>query len=1002
MNLEQELGTAFASGNCVVLVGTGVSVAMSGSAPAANWPGMLRSGIEWAGVHGLLNEKNRISMLQTLDSAPDARTLIALATDLAASMGGCDRGDFRRWLNASVGELKCMDPSVGKAIGALGCPILTTNYDGLLEDSLGRHAATWKNRTSLQNIILGTSSDIGHLHGYWQDASSIVLTSEQYSLLLEDEAVDSLRRDLYAMRSLIFIGFGEGLDDPNFSQLRNWANKVWGDSEVSHYRLCLQEHWEPLSQQHRGENITPIPYGSAYSDLAPFLEKFASSATASNQPQIPRIRATEIVDSRARTQSVIGAHLHDADSASTHQLLIPPPLIPMTQEQFVASRNQGDPDSSPQREDPVEVSKETRTLLVGDENVGTSSALTWLAAERLRVDQSHSPIFVDYNSLSNNLTPLRSAIIRDLKVSNIPVDLKNLPQVDLYIDNINGAKAKRLGHVLQELVEGDFSTVTIACNSVHDVEVFDRLYSRDTSFRRHYIGRLGLQDVEKLVALVDPSRSEDMARKTVQVVRKSNLSSTPFTFSMVISALLRGETLMRATSPTSLLDAYTDLLLGRGDVDDDSRFQMDARNRSFALGTLAAAMVRKRLGSLTQAAVVDLFTQLFEELEWPADPVTTIKDLQDRRVIRLANAQVSFAQNSYLYLFAAKNATEDAEFLNELLDDAAYFSPILSHYAALRRSDTSLMRSLLPHLEVLTNDESEIASAFKPMNLIPPHASIEERVDTQVRRAAHPAPDINEVEPLEYREESEGLPFPISPYAEQSDLVRLITATSLVSNVLRDTDIFRDRDLRLHSLTVILRSWARICSLVESDEFFRSGVEALVGVVATNFRLSAPRVESLRSEVATLLPLSFALGGISMHLSSGKLKETATRCLMKAVHDDDPQLQVLSLALLADARPEGWVDSLKELPPAFHSISGVQLYIRRILMMLYLQSVNGSTEESALADYLADLVVNDSSDPTSKPWERGPALERLKQSKLKWGRKDGRKHSLQSAEPSGS
>lgn len=57
------------------------------------------------------------------------------------------------WLRETLGELKPTQPEV---LGALGVPLATTNYDGLLEHALCLQGATWRTHGLVDQILTGT------------------------------------------------------------------------------------------------------------------------------------------------------------------------------------------------------------------------------------------------------------------------------------------------------------------------------------------------------------------------------------------------------------------------------------------------------------------------------------------------------------------------------------------------------------------------------------------------------------------------------------------------------------------------------------------------------------------------------------------------------------------------------------------------------------------------------------------------------------------------------
>ena len=53
----------------------------------------------------------------------------------------------------------------------MGAPIVTTNYDDLLEQSLGLASVDWCDPPAMQQALVGTDRAVVHLHGYWRRPS---------------------------------------------------------------------------------------------------------------------------------------------------------------------------------------------------------------------------------------------------------------------------------------------------------------------------------------------------------------------------------------------------------------------------------------------------------------------------------------------------------------------------------------------------------------------------------------------------------------------------------------------------------------------------------------------------------------------------------------------------------------------------------------------------------------------------------------------------------------
>jgi SIR2-like protein len=270
--LVDDLRSEVAKGHVLAIVGAGVSTAVAGGAAVASWTGLLKSGIERCVevAHPLPNRwAERVR--EELESG-DLDDRLSAAEKVSAKLGAPTGGEYRRWLRETVGQLKIQDRSVIEALRELGIPLATTNYDGLLEEVTGRPPVTWREEAKVERVLRGDEPGVLHLHGYWDEPESVVLGLRSYEQVLGDAHAQTIEQALRATRSLLFVGCGEGLADPNFGALLRWSRSVFSGSEYRHFRLCLNSEVASVQAQHpSGERIFACGYGDNHEALAPFL-----------------------------------------------------------------------------------------------------------------------------------------------------------------------------------------------------------------------------------------------------------------------------------------------------------------------------------------------------------------------------------------------------------------------------------------------------------------------------------------------------------------------------------------------------------------------------------------------------------------------------------------------------------------------------------------------------------------------------------------------------------
>jgi tetratricopeptide (TPR) repeat protein len=280
--LVEDLRGELARGQVIVLVGAGVSMAATGRASVASWPGLLEDGVARCEELALRplpagwGDRTRAQI-----ASGDVEELLLAAEAVTGRLGGREHGEYRRWLKETVGALDASHQEVLEALRDLGGILATTNYDGLLEQVTGRPAVTWQDQARTRAVLRGREQAIVHLHGFWQEPESVVLGVRSYEQLLGAEHAQAMQQAMAAMGTLLFVGFGAGLEDPNFAALRGWMARLFRGDEVRHFRLATDGEVAALQAEHGpDERVFVLGYGPTHDGLAPYLRHLAPAAPA--------------------------------------------------------------------------------------------------------------------------------------------------------------------------------------------------------------------------------------------------------------------------------------------------------------------------------------------------------------------------------------------------------------------------------------------------------------------------------------------------------------------------------------------------------------------------------------------------------------------------------------------------------------------------------------------------------------------------------------------------
>ncbi|MBL9005533.1 MAG: SIR2 family protein [Myxococcales bacterium] len=270
-------------GSVLFVLGSGVAKGASGGAGAADWSGLLDLGVSACDAlkaKGALKSSalwDGVELRRRLESK-SADDLIAVASAVEKALRAS--GAYEGFLRDSVGALPLKSREVCDALAELTLPVATCNYDGLLEKALLRPPISWRDHGMVLRFLKGQQDGILHLHGHYNEPESVVLGIESYSKIIGSEHAQAVQRLLFLDRTLVFVGFGAGLADPNFGALLRWATQVVPGTDCFHVRLGRDSDVGDLMAVHPlTQRIHVLGYGPEHKDLAPYLRSLLQKRT---------------------------------------------------------------------------------------------------------------------------------------------------------------------------------------------------------------------------------------------------------------------------------------------------------------------------------------------------------------------------------------------------------------------------------------------------------------------------------------------------------------------------------------------------------------------------------------------------------------------------------------------------------------------------------------------------------------------------------------------------
>ncbi|MDP5278549.1 SIR2 family protein [Sphingomonas sp. DG1-23] len=276
------------SGDLVIIAGAGVSIGLTNATkPAPPWRQLISNCLEYAHARGEISDQQLSRWRQTLDS-DDIDDLISTAEFAGRKLGSPDGILYARWLQESFESLRSSDNELSKAIKSLhnsGVQICTTNYDNLIEQATDTSSITCKDRSEALSWFRKNNKSILHLHGVWNRPPSCILGVRDYEVAIQEGFRRILQQGLASFKTLLFVGCGDTISDPNFSALVRWAKEVLHASGQTHYALTRDiEVTARLRDPTWHGFIEPISFGAAFDQLGAFLQSLAPSAQIRQAP----------------------------------------------------------------------------------------------------------------------------------------------------------------------------------------------------------------------------------------------------------------------------------------------------------------------------------------------------------------------------------------------------------------------------------------------------------------------------------------------------------------------------------------------------------------------------------------------------------------------------------------------------------------------------------------------------------------------------------------------
>ena len=239
--------------------------------PHASWLGLLKHGIRHL-AQKQFQPQWGIELEASLDagfSPFHLETALRHAELVEEALNMPNEKAFAQWLESAFANFKTLNEEKAKAplevlrdLHEAGALLLTTNYDSLLTDITGVPPVTWEEHADFHRVMTRQKAGILHIHGHWERPSSIVLGRTSYNRVVADEDLQQLFRALWLDWTWVYVGCGDGLDDPNLGRLLEWGRR-WGVSALPDFFLAREDKAKEIANRpDKPPNLVSIDYPS--------------------------------------------------------------------------------------------------------------------------------------------------------------------------------------------------------------------------------------------------------------------------------------------------------------------------------------------------------------------------------------------------------------------------------------------------------------------------------------------------------------------------------------------------------------------------------------------------------------------------------------------------------------------------------------------------------------------------------------------------------------------
>jgi hypothetical protein len=423
---------------------------------------------------------------------------------------------------------------------------------------------------------------------------------------------------------------------------------------------------------------------------------------------------------------------------------------------------------------------------------------------------------------------------------------------------------------------------------------------------------------------------------------------------VALITVVTAEQLRADLNESDLLEAFVKLLLGSGELADLEQLGMDFRRRVVLLGELARKIYEVPGLSIPVADAERLLLEYFRSCGLRLSAGQVLASLVARHVLIEHEGQIGFRHPALLHLFVGQWMLEDEQNKLAMLKDCGANAKPIVHAAALKRNDRELLAEVGKHCAALIGTVAEKLPLSKVDELLADFEAIDtwtgDRFDDTLatmperRTRAELDTEIDRIaETLDIKEE------PLDSPAVQA-LSELEQTTTLLSNVLRSSELVADVELKRELLELALEGWGLMIGAMLAEDTNDTSIRGLIEEVAREHADDEDEAE-MGSRVMLMLLVLVTAAMAQTRLSSLQLAATLDACLENPKFTESPTASCLAVWTEAQLELAEWPGRLEELLERLPSKNFLRNATIAIAIAMY-----RSTHDEAMARRLSEIL----------------------------------------------